>query len=290
VFDTNNGFDAVLNSLSGKKVLVADDDPAVVSGLESWCRALGLEVHSSSDGLRTLLKVAKEDPDLLILDLNLPDVDGFRVCERLTDPKFRPLPVIILTARSDENTISRCEKMGAVYLFKGPQLASELETTIRRLLEDKPENSSRTVDHSSQPVRVLVVDDDPVIAKSIAAKLSRFGIETLSASNGMQGFWLALREQPDIIFTDYFMAGGDGRYLLGRIKSTSATKSIPVVIMSGSLNDKLQRMPVERDLRGRGQAAGFIPKPTSARTLLAEIQRHTSFRVDPDLIESAPLL
>ena len=106
----------------------------------------------------------------------------------------------------------------------------------------------------------------------------------------MQGFWLALREQPDIIFTDYFMAGGDGRYLLGRIKSTSATKSIPVVIMSGSLNDKLQRMPVERDLRGRGQAAGFLSKPTSARALIAEIQRHTSLRVDPDLIESAPLL
>lgn len=278
----------VLNSLAGKKVLIADDDPSIVSMLETHCRALGLEVHSSGDGLRTLLKISKEDPDLLILDLNLPDVEGFRVCERLTDAKFRPLPVIILTARSDEKTISRCEELGAVYIFKGPQLASELESTIRRLIEDQPERSSKPINSGWQPLRVLVVDDDPIIAKSIAATLSRFGIETLSASNGMQGFWLALREQPDIIFTDYFMAGGDGRYLLGRIKSTPAAKSIPVVVISG-MKDPLQRMPVERDLRGRGQAAGFLSKPISTRTLIAEIQRHTALRIDPNLIEFAPL-
>src|SRR5690348_5010630 len=100
-------------SLAGKTVLLADDDPAFVHELEIRCKNLGLEVTIANDGLRALLKVSKEKPDLLILDLKLPDVDGFRVCERLADPKFPALPVIILTGNSDEATVARCESLGA---------------------------------------------------------------------------------------------------------------------------------------------------------------------------------
>ena len=80
---------------------MADDDPIIRDYLSARCNQAGLKVEVAGDGLRALLKVSKEDPNLLILDLNLPDVEGFRVCERLKDPKFRPLPVIILTASCD---------------------------------------------------------------------------------------------------------------------------------------------------------------------------------------------
>ena len=62
---------------------MADDDPTIRDYLSARCSQAGLRVEVAGDGLRALLKLSNEDPDLLILDLHLPDVEGFRVCERL---------------------------------------------------------------------------------------------------------------------------------------------------------------------------------------------------------------
>lgn len=105
--------------LSGKTVLLADDSETTLRAMEFRCRSLGFKVETATDGLRALLKVTKTKPDLLIIDLNLPDVSGFRVVERLTDPKFPPLPVIVLTAQSDTASIQRCEDLGVLYVHKG---------------------------------------------------------------------------------------------------------------------------------------------------------------------------
>jgi len=260
---------------------VADDDPIIRDYLSARCNQAGLKVAVAEDGLRALLKVSKEDPDLLILDLNLPDVEGFRVCERLKDPKFRPLPVIILTASSDQKTMRRCEELGAIYIQKGPQLWDELSVAMRRIFETSKANDEKfgATELASAP-KVLLVDDDAIILKGLTSRLAKYGIKAVTASNGMQGFWMALKEKPDAILTDYYMAGGDGHYLLNRIKSTPATKHIPVIVCSGSMSDAKARMPVERDLRGRGGAADFLMKPVSVETLLASLQRHAGISVD----------
>jgi CheY-like chemotaxis protein len=269
------------SAFQGRTVLVADDDPTIRDYLSARCSQAGLKVAVAEDGLRALLKVSKEDPDLLILDLNLPDVEGFRVCERLKDPKFRPLPVIILTASSDQKTIRRCEELGAIYIQKGPQLWDELSVAMRRIFETSKANDEKfgAIELASAP-KVLLVDDDAIILKGLTSRLAKYGIKAVTASNGMQGFWMALKEKPDAILTDYYMAGGDGHYLLNRIKSTPATKHIPVIVCSGSMSDAKARMPVERDLRGRGGAADFLMKPVSVETLLASLQRHAGISVD----------
>ena len=123
------------SAFQGKTVLVADDDPIIRDYLSLRCSLAGLNIEVAGDGLRALLKVSTDHPDLLILDLHLPDVEGFRVCERLKDPRFRPLPVIMLTASSDEKTIRRCEQLGAVYVQKGPQLWENLSVAMRRIFE-----------------------------------------------------------------------------------------------------------------------------------------------------------
>ena len=67
------------------------------------------------------------------MDLHLPDVEGFRICERLTDPKFRPLPVIMLTASSDEATKRRCEELGAIHVQRSARLWDELLPIMNRI-------------------------------------------------------------------------------------------------------------------------------------------------------------
>jgi len=264
--------------------LVADDDPIIREYLSVRCAEVGLRVETAADGLRALLKASKEDPDLLILDLHLPDVEGFRVCERLLDPKFRPLPVVILTADSGEETKRRCEELGAIYVQKGARLWDELEPIMWRIFaaaDDVAVDKDLVVDKKEESARpmVLLVDDDAVILKELTSRLQKSGLDVVTASNGMQAFWLALKIKPNAIVTDYYMAGGDGLYLLNRIKNTPATMGIPVVVCSGKISDARDRAPVERELRGRGQAADFLTKPVSIEKLLDSLRRRAGISV-----------
>ena len=140
---------------------MADDDPTIRDYLSARCSQAGLRVEVAGDGLRALLKLSNEDPDLLILDLHLPDVEGFRVCERLRDPKFRPLPVIMLTASTDQKTIRQCEELGAVHIQKGPQLWDELSVAMRRIFEtSKAKDEKLGATEVARAPKVLPVDDD----------------------------------------------------------------------------------------------------------------------------------
>ena len=269
-------------SLAGKTVLIADDSPTILDVLKARCSALGLRVETSTDGLRTLLKVSKEKPDLLILDLNLPDVEGFRVVERLTDPKFPPLPVIVLTARSDQASIQRCEDLGALYVHKGSDSWDTLESLIFKVFLSKQDNEAEVQslekNSISRPPRILLVDDNPVALKLLASSLQKYHVEVIQASSGMQGFWLALRSQPDLVITDYNMEQGSGHYLLSRIKSNPSVQHIPVIVFTGEAVTERELHPIERDLRGRGQAAAFVTKAFDTAALMEQVKRLVSLR------------
>lgn len=139
------------STFSGKTVLVADDSETMLLALETRCQGLGFRVEKTTHGLQTLLKVAKGNLDLLILDLNLPDTTGFKVIERLTDPKFPPLPVIILTAQTDADTIKRCEDLGVPYVHKGDNAWTELETAIHRVFLERGEDEQCQVPRRKIP-------------------------------------------------------------------------------------------------------------------------------------------
>jgi CheY-like chemotaxis protein len=268
-------------TLTGKTILIADDDPTLLRALEARCRALGPKVETASDGLRTLLKVTKDKPDLLILDLNLPDVDGFRVVERLTDPKFPPLPVIALTGRSREASIQRCEELGVLFVHKDENMWNELESTIFKVFLEKSESEPLPSTEQAPVVktpRILIVDDDPVVLKSMTSTLQMYDLELIHAPNGMQGYWLTLRMQPDLVMTDYNMEQGSGHYLLSRIKSTPSVQHIPVVIFTAEAISDGEQHAIRRDLRGRGQAAAFIAKRMSPSALVNEIARFIPLR------------
>jgi CheY-like chemotaxis protein len=260
-------------SLEGKTVVIADDDRIIVDYLALRCRHLGLKVETAGDGLRAVLKVSKERPDLLILDLGLPDVEGFKVVERLADPKFAPVPVIILTGRSDEASKQRCEDLNVFYVHKGPSTWENLEPLIFELLTRPAEREAPTRAPTVKP-RVLLVDNDPTRLNTLAHGLQKYGVEVVQGTGGTEGFLLALRNHPDIVVADYDMEQGSGHYLLSRIKSTPSTKRIPVIIYTGKPLDRGHEHAVQRDLRGRGQAAAFLSNALDPGTLVAEMRKH----------------
>lgn len=104
----------------GKKILVVDDSATIREMIKGLLEKIGYEIEMASDGFEALEKVKKAQPDLIVLDVNMPKMDGFRVCRLLKfDRNFRNIPIIMLTARDEEDNIKIGIKTGAdLYLTK----------------------------------------------------------------------------------------------------------------------------------------------------------------------------
>jgi len=95
-----------------EKILLVDDDPDILDALTMILESKGYQVVTARDGVEGLANLKAENPDLLILDLLMPKMDGFAVCKELQDPrwsKFKNVPIIILTSVREEASRRRYE-------------------------------------------------------------------------------------------------------------------------------------------------------------------------------------
>ena len=95
-----------------EKILVVDDDPDILDALTMILEAKGYQVITARDGVEGLANLKAEKPDLLILDLLMPKMDGFAVCKELQDPrwsKYKDIPILILTSVREEASRRRYE-------------------------------------------------------------------------------------------------------------------------------------------------------------------------------------
>jgi DNA-binding response OmpR family regulator len=119
-----------------KRILIADDDQALVRILDIRCRELGLQTILAHDAMNALLLSRQERPDVICLDVNMPLGNGLSVCEMLAgDEAMASIPVIMLTGRTDKETIVRCHAMCAYYVLKSTDVWQRLLLVLRELLD-----------------------------------------------------------------------------------------------------------------------------------------------------------
>ena len=120
---------------SKTRILIVDDEADLVSVLRIGLEIEGFEVLSASDGEEGLRKAREEKPDLVVLDLMLPKLDGYRVCRALKfDERYRGLPIVILSARSGEQDRRLAFDMGADAFVSKPYDMAALVKLIRARL------------------------------------------------------------------------------------------------------------------------------------------------------------
>jgi CheY-like chemotaxis protein len=286
--------------MRGNTVLIADDDADFLTVLAQRCKALGLGVQVATDGLGALATIEREEPDLLVLDINMPAVGGIGVAEKLlSDPKLRPIPVIFCTGQSDPATVDRCKALGAHYVTKGADAWPNLRTIICRLLamqDEVAEVASATPVAAAAPVeqapaalpKVLFVDDDPDMRRVMQIRLRACGVDVYTASTAMQALWIAMKETPDVIITDYNMPEGSGQYLIGRLKGVPLLKDIPVIVLTGESGRTSRDFALERRFLGEYGAAAFLSKPVDLDILLGALSEHIA--IDPEVWRTASKL
>ena len=126
----------------GSRILVIDDDPDIAKLLTTILKPQGFTVYHACDGKEGLKNAYELHPDLIILDVMMPCVDGWEVCARLRE--LTDVPILMLTARAAETDVVRGFVSGADDYMKKPFSKAELEARIRALLRRKTNHSGGT--------------------------------------------------------------------------------------------------------------------------------------------------
>ena len=118
-----------------KRILIADDEPNIVISLEFLLRREGYEVVVATNGVAALDSVREQRPDLAILDVMMPQRNGFEVCQDLRgDPEMQGLRIIMLTAKGRDTEVAKGLALGADHYMTKPFSTRELVARVKALL------------------------------------------------------------------------------------------------------------------------------------------------------------
>jgi CheY-like chemotaxis protein len=271
------------SSEEAPRILIADDDPSILRLLADHCARLGSDVDTAANGMQALLRARRGRPDTLVIDVNMPEIDGLSVCAHLLDPDKPPLNVIVITGSKDLDTLERCEGFGARYARKGPNFWNDLETALVELHPGMAGRIRQLNAHTPavrMRPRVLLIDDDNDINLFLTSRLGKCGLDVKYACDAQQGYRMACRDEPAVIVTDYFMPNGDAQYLLTRLRTTTATENIPVVVLSGRELNEVTVQSLRREICGHPGAAHILRKSQDTDALFQTLKKFCAFEPD----------
>jgi DNA-binding response OmpR family regulator len=120
-----------------RKVLIADDEPNIVTALEFLLKRAGYDVRAAANGEEALALVESYAPDLVLIDIMMPGKSGYEVCQRMRErPEWRHIKIVMVTAKGREAEVSKGMSLGADLYVTKPFSTQELIAAIDRLLAD----------------------------------------------------------------------------------------------------------------------------------------------------------
>lgn len=121
------------------RILIADDEPNIVLALEFLMKKEGYEVQTVSDGEHALRAIETSSPDLILLDIMMPKLDGYEVCQRIrSNPSMKNIIIIMLTAKGREIEREKGLALGADFYITKPFSTREVVQKVREVLAGRP--------------------------------------------------------------------------------------------------------------------------------------------------------
>jgi two-component system cell cycle response regulator len=268
------------------RILIIEDHPENLDLMKYLLTAFGYTTVEAENGLSGVETAARDTPELIICDIQLPDINGYEVAARLKqDARTRNIPLIAITALAMVGDRERVLKAGFDGYISKPivpeTFVSDVEGFLRpaqRLGNGCPSAFAATENREpeSQPLmeQPLAVDATILVVDNVKANLdlarSIFepsGYRVLLAGDVDSAMQLARQTLPDIVLSDVNMPEGSGLELLLRVKSDPALEHVPVVLISATLPQETRD-----DLVLAAGATKFLRRPIEPRLLLAEIE------------------
>jgi CheY-like chemotaxis protein len=267
------------------QLLIADDDPGIVRFLATRCTAMGFRVQTTVNGLNALLLAARIRPEVLIVDINMPEVDGLTVSDRLMHSDKKPNGMIVITASWDPDNAQRCQKSGAHYVRKGVDLWTGVHAALVRMFPDMSFDDAAAISASRPELRrtrILLVDGYRGAGKLLCSRLNRYCIETLIAIDASEGLRIAISSEPTVIILEVPMLLGDPYYLISQLRANPKTDRTPIFVTSPRLLDETTKANLRREILGHPGATHFFLRSPAYEDLFEALQKYCAFPTDRD--------
>lgn len=217
-------------------ILLVDDDEANRLLITRRLQQEGWHVATAENGRRALEMLRLERFDLMLLDMNMPEMDGLATLDAVkSDEILKAMAVVMLTAAKDRGSVVQCLSLGAADYLVKPVNAVELRQRLRRCLEARARRFEPTVrldPGTAAGARVLIVDDEPLNLRLLEARLGQLGFKPLPAASGADALALLRREAVSAVLLDIRMPDMDGFAVLEAVRGEGAHDKLPVVMLS----------------------------------------------------------
>jgi DNA-binding response OmpR family regulator len=245
-------------------VLIVDSDPEFCTELSGALTAIGFATASAAGGNDGLQLAATARPTVIVIDGEIPDIDGASVVRRLRlDPGLRTTPCLLLTTTGGKDAEVRALEAGADgFLRKGDLglIVARIRALLRSVGPLRADTSSLLA-----PRRILAVDDDPDYRSLLADRLRKRGYDVVHAASGEEAIDLLAVQSVDCILLDRSMAGIGGIETCRRLKASHVVCDTPLIILTAS---------EQRDAVIEGLGAGaddYLSKASGFEVLSARI-------------------
>ena len=268
-----------------KSILITEDDRFMANVCRQKFEEAGYQVTLAHDGHEALAQLVSHPPDIVMLDLMIPEIDGLGVLRFLRSrAELRELPVVVSNCDYFSGVVQAAWKAGAThFLNKGTCSPNSLVDEVSRVLarngapvpvpsrseyEPPPLPQRPAARVAAGPVRVLVADDDKTIHAVLNFFLTQAGFIVRSASDGRQALEMARGEAPDILVLDGLMPELNGFEVLDQWQKQPVLADVPVIMLTGQSNPAAKAVALSRGV------LEYLTKPFSPDDLVALIHKH----------------
>ena len=265
---------AGLAALGGRRMLIVDDNQTNRRILREMLAAEGIkvdEVSTAADGLEALRRVRY---DLAILDVQMPDMDGFQLATAVrADKKIKGTNLLMLTSAGQRGDGERCRELGIRGYLTKPISRSDLLEALRTVLAGSPEEAGtpevvtrHTIAESRATLRVLLAEDNPVNQQVAVAMLVKRGHAVHVSSNGREALEAVQERDYDVVLMDIQMPEMDGFEATHAIRALPKGKDLPIIGLTA------HALSGERERCLSHGMTDYLAKPFKAHELFALVE------------------
>jgi two-component system cell cycle response regulator DivK len=209
-------------------VLLVEDYPDARAMYRAYLQSSGFDVVEAATGIEALEQAFVAAPDIILMDLSLPEMDGWEAARRLkSDHRTAGIPIVALTGHALAGVAERAKKAGCDAFVTKPCLPQDLVREIRKALV------GGVMESSNKRPSVLIVEDHPDARAMYRGYLEAAGFDVVEATDGVEALLRVREVVPDIVLMDLSMPLMDGWEATRFLKDDTRTAGIPVVVLTG---------------------------------------------------------